>query len=52
MYILKNDETKGVFMVKAKNTPGTVNVIAKSNFTLFPSSINVEICDNIVEVKH
>ncbi len=50
--VIKNDETEGILVLRAKDKAGTVRIKAKSPLAFLPSRITVNIYANLVEVKH
>ncbi len=50
--IVKQDNTNGKLILKSKNLPGEVQIIAISRFSLLPTLITVNLKPNLVEVKH
>lgn len=50
--IIKNDESEGMLVLRAKDKAGTVKINAKSPFALLPSPITINIYPNLVEVIH
>ncbi len=50
--IVKQDNPNGRLILKSKNLPGEVQIIAASRFSLLPTLITVKLKPNLVEVKH
>ena len=50
--VIRNDKSKGILILRAKDRPGTVSITVKSPFSLLPSPIDIKIYPNLVEVTH